>query len=518
MTKGSAAALIGVWALSTLLWLQPGILIPDGAGYFVYLPSITLDHDLVFFDEWQRLGMIRNGEIGFKDVTANGHLANHWTCGAAMAWEPSYLFGHFASSLMRFPRNGVSLPYNVPVVFTSAVAGLIALLLGMRASSRYGSSALIAAIGIWFGSPLMWYSLRHATMSHAVGAAACAAIVALSLRLRDEITTERLVGVGLAIGFAFAVRPQNAPFVLVPLILAPTRKFGWVIAGAIVGGFPQLIVSQVLWGSPLAFANVGAQGNDWQAFTHVRLVETIFSSYHGLVPWTPLLLFALAGFAFLYRDDRRLGIAAITMFVIQWVMVSTLDRAFWGGSAFGQRRFDNCTIFFILGLAALFARIPRWLAITGSTICCIWTLALFFAPLDLNLPQTGGQLLDAALHAHWRLSFVPAAARLIVWAMMLATALLLAGLTLLMRKHATIIAGTYLVAWSLLAAFCGMHDDTTPWANLIAQNHAHPTGTIKTTMLVIQNEARWLQSNGRIEEAERANEEAKQLARRAGIP
>ncbi len=510
--------LLGVWALSTFLWLQPGVLIPDGAGYFVYLPSITLDHDLVFFDEWQKLGMIRNGEIAFKDVTANGHLANHWTCGSAMAWEPAYLFGHLASSLTRFPRNGLSLPYNVPVVFTSAVAGLIALLLGLRASARYGKSALTAAIGVWFGSPLMWYSLRHATMSHAIGAAACAGVVALSLRLRENVTAQLLFATGLAVGFAFAVRPQNAPFILVPLLLAPTRKFGWVIAGAIAGGLPQVIVSQVLWGSPLAFANLGVQGNDWQAFTHLRLLEPIFSAYHGLAPWTPLLLFALAGFVALCRDDRRLGVTAIAMFVIQWLMVATLDRAFWGGAAFGQRRFDNCTIFFILGLAALFSRIPRWAAIVISTICCTWTLALFFAPLDLNLPQSFAQLFNAALHAQWRLSFVPATARLIVCTMMLATALFLAGLGMLVRKRATLIAIAYLTAWSLVFGLCGMHDDTTPWRDLIARNRAHPTATIKTTVLVIRNEARWLRGAGRNEEAQRAENEARQLANQAGIP
>src|SRR5581483_8386873 len=308
-----------------------------------------------------------------------------------------------------------------------------------------------------------------------------------------------------------------APFILVPLLLAPTKRFGWVIAGALLGGLPQVIVSQVLWGSPLAFANVGAVGNDWQAFTHVRLIETIFSPYHGLAPWTPLLVFALAGFVFIYRDDRRLGTAAITMFVIQWVMVSTLDRAFWGGAAFGQRRFDNCTIFFILGLAALFSRIPRWAAIAVSTICCTWTLALFFAPLDLNLPQTAEQLVSAAMHGPWRLSFVPPAARLTVWTMMLATALFLLALGAAVRKHATVAAAVYLASCSVFLAFCGLRDDTTPWNDLIARNRAHPTGTVRTTVLVIRNEARWLRSEGRIEEAQRAEAEAAKVAGRAGI-
>jgi hypothetical protein len=514
LTRRAAVVLTGVWALTTVLWLQPGVLIPDGAGYFAYLPSITLDHDLLFFDEWQRFGMIRDGVIGFKDVTGNGHLANHWTCGSAMAWFPAYLLGHTLAGR----ADGVSLPYNVPVVFTSAAAGLIALLLGLSAAARYGRNALIAAIAIWFGSPLMWYALRHSTMSHAVGAAACAAVVWLSLRLRERVDAERLFAVGLAAGFACAVRPQNAPFILVPLILAPSRKFGWTILGAFIGGLPQLIVSQVLWSSPLAFANVGAQGNDWQAFTHIRLFETLFSSYHGLAVWTPLLLFALAGFWFLFQDDRRLGVAAMTMFGLQWLMIGTLDRAFWGGAAFGQRRFDNCTIFFILGLAALFARIPRSAALVIAIVPSLWTLALFFAPLDLNFYQSMPELVRAALHAQWRLSFVPPQARLAVWLFMLVTAALLAALAWVARFKPVLIATSYLIAFSIVFAWCGSRDDTTPWRGLIARNRAHPTGTAKTSVLVIRNEARWLAATGDEEGAARSFAEAERMARVAGIP
>lgn len=505
MTSRAGAIVIGVWALTTLLWLQPGIAIPDGAGYFVYLPSITLDHDLLFFDEWQKFGLIRNGEIAYKDVTANGHLANHWTCGTAMAWFPSYLLGH----LLAPQKDGVRLPYNVPVVFTSAVAGLIALLLGLHAATRYGSNALIAAIAVWFGSPLMFYSLRHATMSHAVGAAACAAVVWLSMRADPNH-----FAIGLAAGFAFAVRPQNAPFILVPLILAPSRKFGWTILGALIGGLPQIVVSQVLWGSPLAFANIGAQGNDWQAFRHFRLFEPIVSSYHGLAVWTPLLLFALAGLWFL---EGRLRIAAIAMFAIQWLMVATLDRSFWGGAAFGQRRFDNCTIFFILGLAALFARVPRWVAITISVVTSIWTMALFFAPLDLNVYQSLPRLIAAALQTEPRLSFVPPQARLAVWAYMLATAALLALLAWLARFKPVVIATAYLAAFSIVFAWCGMHDDPAPWRALIARNRAHPTATVKTNLLVIANEARWLEATGRHDEAEEALAERRRAAEAAGI-
>src|SRR5437588_371054 len=59
------AVLIAVWAVSLFLWMTPGYVKPDGAGYVAYLPSAFIDHDLLLFDEWARLGMIRGDAIAF---------------------------------------------------------------------------------------------------------------------------------------------------------------------------------------------------------------------------------------------------------------------------------------------------------------------------------------------------------------------------------------------------------------------------------------------------------------------
>ncbi|MEA2326758.1 MAG: hypothetical protein QOE68_1717, partial [Thermoanaerobaculia bacterium] len=269
------AVLIAVWTVSLFLWMVPGYVKPDGAGYAAYLPSALIDHDLLLFDEWARLGMIRGEAIAFTNVTPNGHLSDHWTVGPAVAWLPAYLAADAARAavpmLRGFPRNGFSLPYAIAILASSAMAGLLVLLLGAQAAVPIANrfAATLAAIGIWFGSPLLWYSLRHATMGHAVSAAACAVVVAIALSLRREITVWKIAAAGLACGFAFAVRPQNLTFVIVPMIVAgslPLLRRSWIAAIAfVIGCLPELIVSQVLYGRPLAFASSGG-ANDWHSF------------------------------------------------------------------------------------------------------------------------------------------------------------------------------------------------------------------------------------------------------------
>jgi len=538
-----AVLVVALWLVTTLLWLTPGLTRPDGAGYFVYLPSTWFDHDLLFFDEWAKVGLIRDGRILFKDATPAGYLSNHWTAGSSMAWYPAFVAGDALARTIGEAHDGFSPPYVTAIVFTSALAGLFVLLAGFRiARPMYGEGAAAAsAMAIWLGSPLAFYSLRHASMSHAISAAACAGVVLLSLRLREQVTWQRLFACGLAIGFACAVRPQNIFIALVPFLVGPpaSRRLKWrrsappggedaggpppwilLLAGALLAALPQLIVSQTLWHAPLAFVNIGGRAHPWQMFTTFRPFETIFSWYHGLATWTPLLLIAIAGFALLWRDDRGLARAAIVMFGAQWLVLSVLERWFWGGASFGQRRFDSCTIFFILGLAAVLRRVPRWLGTSVTIAATAWTVLLFIASTNLNLNrfQTPVELLDAfrGADSRWR-TFLGFAPRQILGEMVMTiavVAILAAIVVLLMRRHAIAMATVYLIVMSAFYAWCGMHPKRDAFSRaLIARQTAGPAlyGSARDTATLLGYEADYMMRTGRPEAARKALREAAEI-------
>jgi hypothetical protein len=529
------AVLIAVWAVSVFLWMVPGYMRPDGAGYTAYLPSAFMDHDLVLFDEWARLGMIRGNAIAFTEVTPNGHLSDHWTVGPAVAWLPAYAAADAARAalpmLRGFARNGFSLPYTIAIVASSAMAGLAALLLGVNAAVPVASrfAATLAAIGVWFGSPLLWYSVRHATMGHAVSAAACAVVVAIALSLRRELTASRIFAAGLACGFAFAVRPQNLTFVLVPMIVAgslPLLRRSWLAAiGFVIGCLPELVVSQILYGRPLAFASSGG-ANDWHSFERIRPFLPLVSWYHGMFPWTPLLALSLIGLLLLWRDDRRLAAAGIVTFVLQWSIIAAFDRSFWGMLAFGQRRFDSCTIFFLIGLAAMLARLPRWLAAIVVAAGSVWTMLLYFAAGHLSLNQyiPPRTLWDAALFALRHddnfqfLQFVPPQARAAAFVMTLIAIAIFALAALAVRAHAAV-AAAYLIAVSALLAWCGSHDadNIAQYRPFIEANRRAPNGHALDYLGLLRLEAAYFQSTGNDAEAAVSRRDEEAFARAHGL-
>jgi hypothetical protein len=530
---------VAVWVISAALWLHPGLVLPDGAGYISYLPSAWVQGDLLFFDEWQTMGMIENGIIRHKDITATRHLGNHWTVGSALAWFPAFAVADAARPLTNFPRNGISLPYNVAVITTSALAGLLTLLTGFAIARTIAGdvAASFAAVGVWFGTTLMWYSLVHATMSHAISAMAAALVFAGAMALRKHTEPALAFLAGLAVGFAFIVRPQNGTLALVPPIVAPMTRglLGWYTAGVAIGALPEAVVSWFLYGSLTGFLTGGGSATPFAAFQKVWAWEPLFSWYHGLFTWTPLAFFGLIGLFFLFRLDRRLAAACLLTFALQWMINATMERSFWGALAFGQRRFDNCTVILLIGLAALLRQRSTLSRIAVVAIPAAWTFSLFLAAraslVDLIGYVRPGALLEAqwsALHtlpsALIPLSSTPVPFRAKVGLLAIVFVIVLAVAAMIFlrlpRPARAGAAAAYFIAAALFLFWTGRRDASLlpRYEALIARNRVYSRipGGADVRFGLLRDEIDYLRQTGREDEAQATEQELMSLeARRA---
>jgi hypothetical protein len=325
----------------------------------------------------------------------------------------------------------------------------------------------------------------------------------------------------VAAGLAFAIRPQNATFIIVPFVIAglpAIRKWLAVAGGFIAGALPQLVVTVVLYGNPLILFSIspGNAQRPWHSFERFWAWQPLFSWYHGLGTWTPLLIVGVLGFPFLIRAHRGLGIAAVLMFIAQWIANATIDRFFWAGSSFGQRRFDNCTIFFLLGAAALFAHLPKLLAIAIAALTSAWTMALFFTTgtIDLNRYYPPDALLRAAAHAPknvWLLVSVPDAFKIDVLIILGAVIAVYVVLALLMRMRAGVVAATFCIVAAIGLAICGLNDGMrmATWSETIAKNRAlEPySGAVHDRLALLRDEENYLRATGRTGEADKTRSE-----------
>src|SRR5439155_25885696 len=109
---------------------------------------------------------------------------------------------------------------------------------------------------------------------------------------------------------------------------------------------PTLITRQVIYGHPLQFGYEEA----WTFWKSPKFAAVLFSSDHGLLTWTPILIPALLGLALLWKFDREFSASLIAAFLAFYYIISS--HANWDGIAsFGNRFFISLTPLFVLGLA-----------------------------------------------------------------------------------------------------------------------------------------------------------------------
>lgn len=380
-----AFALVAVLAvLLALLLAHDERVVSDGIDHYVYLRSLRLSHDLDLADDYAAVSPL--GRSSAAD-TPTGRMGNEHPIGPALLWSPLYLVGD-ALSLLSGGRAGDGPFQRNAVAVAGLLWGWLGLVVACRCFARVTGRgpALLAVLGLAFGTFLLWYLVRAPTMAHAPGFAAAA--IVLALWLRDERGARRALGLGLAIGLAALVRWSSALLALILLwdVAQHVRARAWRAlardaalwaAGFVVAFGPQLLAWRALYGS---FVTI-PQGAGFVA-GRPAWAGVLFSPHHGLFAWSPLLYAGLLGLVLWSRAEpgRALAIGA---FLVALTRLNAGVADWSAGAAFGARRFDAALPFLGLGLAvaardaaSLARRRPLLVPAAACAVAVAWNVLL----------------------------------------------------------------------------------------------------------------------------------------------
>ena len=379
----------------------------DLKHYLAWTRSLAFDRDILLINDFEVIGETIL-------LTPTGYAVELHNVGTALLWLPFYTLAHGVVSLLALPTDGIEPPYRLAINFSASLYGLLGLLLTYLTVRRFFSKkASWWAVGlVGLGSPLFYYTTSLPMNSHLPAFFLAALFLYLWTRYREAYDRPRVFTLGVLTGWLALVANNNIALALLPLTdwfydpvvslvarlvrrqsqpLFPSgpARTAWLVAvyglGAGLAFTPQLIVWRSLYGSP--FASPYARQLLW---LQPQLWETLFSPFHGLFVYSPILLLSVAGFFCLMRRDRRWGAAS----VLAWgflTYVNASNISWWAGSSFGGRLFLVLTPLFIVGLAALFDRLPHWSLYLLGNGCAAWTFLLFL--------QTVGGLMN--LHNYY---------------------------------------------------------------------------------------------------------------------
>ena len=245
--------------LVSLPAITPRIYASDEVQYFAYLRSIWFDHDVSFENEYQHFQASGFTAPGFHETflertTETGRRINFGTIGCALLWAPFFAIAHLSTRLLNatggaIPADGYSPPYIAAVWYASALYGWLAIWLAARLVERLSREwpalvnlGVVAAIVVWFGTPLLFYMYVAPPMSHATSAFAVTLFITVWIAVRDRWAVRGVVLLGASAALMTMVREQDAFFVAGPILDATwalaraNRERGQRIALAVVAG------------------------------------------------------------------------------------------------------------------------------------------------------------------------------------------------------------------------------------------------------------------------------------------
>jgi hypothetical protein len=299
------------------------------------------------------------------------------------------------------------------------VYGFLALLLSCAIVRRVtGESACGAAAAVWVGTPLLFYMYVSPVFAHACSAFAVALLLWIWLVVRDRWSAGGMAALGASAALVVMVREQDVFFLggpaldLVLMLASDLRSPASSGASArrrIVAAFACAVTAAIVY-MPQVLAYIAINGHVGPSH-HVANKMTwwsphglavVFSTEHGLVFWTPLVIPALAGLVWLAAargvsgprpaaDVRRIALCALVSVALQIYVVGCVESWTVEG-AFGQRRFVSLTPLLVLGLAFLFDRARQWPVVRRGALAALVALCIWW---NLGLAAAfGAHLMD----------------------------------------------------------------------------------------------------------------------------
>jgi hypothetical protein len=328
----------------------------DTFGYYLPLPATFIYGDPLLDDRtWvEELNADRKytDTLYMISSTPDGGPMYFFFFGMAYFYLIFFLIGHWSAGVAGFPQDGFSLPYQYSLIAGGIIFTIIGLIFLRKILLKYFNdrTVLLILIIITLGTNYV----QHMSIKNLETVNVLFMLVSIMLwntiRWHEDFRLRHLLGIGIPIGLMALVKPSEVLIILLPLLYntfdPELRAAKWkairerwphfaiTILAVVAIALPQMIYWYVKTGKILydSYINPGV-GLD---FTNPHIIESLFSYRKGWLLYTPVMIFALAGFFLLHRQNRNLFRALFWPFVIAFYVLASWTE-WWYGAGFSNR-------------------------------------------------------------------------------------------------------------------------------------------------------------------------------------
>jgi len=364
----------------------------DVTSYYAYLPAYFVHGDLT-------LSFTDNDSINYSakhqfwpEKAPNGGKVIKTTMGLSFLYAPFFMMGHlYASSTSQYAANGFSKPYEFFLGLSSIFYLMIGLYYLRKVLLKFFNEAItsVTIVSLVMGTNLYYYCTTEPCMSHAYNFSLISVFMYFVIKWFDAQKLKYAIALGITGGLIVLIRPVNLLVFIFPLLyhsfnIAKTARIFaqfWrhilVIAMLVfMTVCPQLIYWKYITGNWIFNSYVGEQFY----FNNPHILEFLFSYRSGWMVYSPIMIFSLTGFLFLYKTKKNFFYALLIPLGIN-IYVLSCWWCWWYGGSYGMRSiidfYPFLSIPFAASIAWMYKRNHVIKFLSGSLIVCLISLNLF---------------------------------------------------------------------------------------------------------------------------------------------
>lgn len=325
----------------------------DVDQYYSYLVALFIDHDL---------GFTTNAHGYWLMETPTHHVVPKVTYGIAFFYSPFFVFSNIFSV-------ATATGYEPIFAWSVHYGCIIYVLIGIwfvKKTLEFWFDDLVIAISlflIFFATNLFYYTLSESETVHGILFFLISFFLYQVIKWHLTLSKICFVLFMLAAGFICLIRPTEFLVLLFPLLIGISNKESLInkikqlvslklffligIIAFILPIVPQLIYWKIQSDSFLFFSYGRSEGFFWK---DPQILNVFFSFKKGLFVYTPIMIFSVIGFVFMYKKNKTLFYPVLFYFLINSYFICCWWDWAYGGS-FGMRAFIHCFAVLVIPFA-----------------------------------------------------------------------------------------------------------------------------------------------------------------------
>ena len=354
-----------------------GVLSWDVCGYYYYLPAIFIYKDLkkvAFHAELDKKYQYQGGDFYAAVPSPNGNLVMKYSAGMAVMYAPAFFAAHLLAKPLGFEADGFSPIYQFAINFWSLLWAFVGLwylrkvLLKLNFSESVTASILLLYV---LATNYLEYAGISSPQTHSYIFTLYSIMLFNVIRFYDTSrnvgtgpSVKKALSIGFCLGLAILARPTEMLTVFLPIFWGVYDKntllerFNFIKTHFLKYALTAFVVLalgsvQVIYWKTIAgqFIYDSYGKTDYMEWKHPHIVDGLFSARRGWLVYSPIFLFAMAGFWQLFKQRRDL-FPSIFIFFLLFLYVSFSHNIWWYGGGLSQRQMIQSYPILAIPLAA----------------------------------------------------------------------------------------------------------------------------------------------------------------------